>query len=104
MLAKNNRPDPRLEALKYISRCPVCNEKYDSNHAEVFDEREAANLVHITCHKCQSNFIAMTVSMAHGSSSVGVVTDLNFKDAKKFYQASPITVDEVIAGYQFLKK
>lgn len=103
MLAKNNRPDSWLEALKFIGNCPICNEKYDSSRAQLFAEREAANLVHITCKKCNSNFIAMVVNMGNGVSSVGVVTDLNFYDAKKFYQTSPITVDELITGYEFFK-
>ncbi len=103
MLAKSNRPDSWLEALKIIGHCPICNDRYDSANAQLFAQRESANLVHITCKKCASNFIAMIVNMNNGLSSVGMVTDLNFDDAKKIYKTSPITVDEIISGHEFLK-
>ncbi|EKD43605.1 MAG: hypothetical protein ACD_72C00205G0003 [uncultured bacterium] len=103
MLAKSNRPDSWLEALKIIGHCPICNDRYDSTRAQLFAQREAANLVHITCKKCASNFIAMIVTMNQGVSSVGIVTDLNFDDARKIYQTTPITVDEIIDGHKFFQ-
>lgn len=104
MLAKNNKPDSWLEALKFIGHCPICNQRYEENRAKLFAKRETANLVHITCGKCASNFIAMIVMLGQGLSSVGMVTDLSFEDAQKMYKTAPITVDEIIGGYQFFQK
>ncbi len=104
MLAKNNRGESWLEALKFIGHCPICNHRYEENRAKLFAKQDAANLVHITCGKCSSNFIAMIVIMGQGLSSVGMVTDLNFNDAKQLYKTAPLTVDEIISGYQFIQK
>jgi len=104
MLVKNNRPESWLEALKFIGHCPICNERYEADRAKLFAQRDAANLVHINCGKCASNFIAMIVMMGQGLSSVGMVSDLSFEDAKKLYKTAPITVDEIIDGYQYIYK
>ena len=104
MLAKNNRGESWLEALKFIGHCPICNERYETEKARLFAKRDAANLVHIICGKCASNFIAMIVTMGQGLSSVGMVTDLSFEDAQKLYKTAPLTVDEIISGYQNIQK
>lgn len=104
MLAKNNRSDSWLEALKFIGHCPICNERYQDDRAKLFAKRDGANLVHITCDKCASNFITMIVMMGQGLSSVGMVTDLSFEDVQKLYKTGPLTVDEIISGYQFFQK
>jgi len=104
MLAKNNRGESWLEALKFIGHCPICNQKYEDSKAKLFAKQDSANLIHISCKKCSSSFIAMVVMMKHGLSSVGMVTDLNFEDAKQLYKTSPLTVDEIISGHQFFQK
>jgi len=103
MLTKSNRPEPWLEALKFIGQCPICKAKYENDKARLFAKKESANLIHITCGACASNFIAMIVTMGQAISSVGVITDLNFEDAKKIYKTHPVSVDEIIEGYQFIK-
>ncbi len=104
MLAKNNRGESWLEALKFIGKCPICNQEYEESKAKLFAKHDSANLIHITCGKCSSNFIAMVVVMKQGLSSVGMVTDLNFDDAKQLYKTAPLTVDEIISGHQFFQK
>ncbi|OGH89542.1 MAG: hypothetical protein A2537_02485 [Candidatus Magasanikbacteria bacterium RIFOXYD2_FULL_36_9] len=104
MLAKNNRSESWLEALKFIGHCPICNQHYEENRAKLFAKHDVANLIHITCGKCSSNFIAMVVMMGQGMSSVGMVTDLSFDDAKQLYKTAPLTVDEIIGGYKFIEK
>lgn len=104
MLAKNNRGESWVEALKFIGHCPICNKHYEENRAKLFAKHHEANLIHITCSKCAGNFIAMVVVMSQGLSSVGMVTDLTFDDAKLLYKTAPLTVDEIISGYQFFQK
>lgn len=104
MLAKNNQPESWLEALKFIGQCPICNERYQDNRAKLFAKRDGANLIHLTCNKCSSNFITMIVMLGQGISSVGMVTDLNYEDALKLYKSAPLTADEVINGYQYFQK
>lgn len=48
--------------------------------------------------------MAMILQMGQGLSSVGMITDLSFADTKRLYQASPLTVNEMIAGYQAMQQ
>lgn len=99
----HQHPDNWREALKIISRCPICSETYHTEEARRFAKNETASLVHITCHRCQSSFVAMIIMLGQGLSSVGMVTDLNYKDVERLHRAEPITVDEMIEGYQQMR-
>ena len=103
MLKKALQPEPWQEALKFMGKCPLCGTAYDAVTAKLFAKKEGANLIHITCFKCKSAFMAIIMTFGQGISSVGMITDLNYEDAKKMYGRDPLTVDEVIEGYQFLQ-
>jgi hypothetical protein len=96
--------EPWQEALKLIGKCPLCGTAYNTVEAKLFIKRESANLVHLTCLKCRSAFMAMIVTFGQGLSSVGMITDLNFEDVKKIYKTEPITIDEAIEGHQILQQ
>ncbi len=98
-----NQSESWREALKFISKCPICSTVYDTKKAELFAKNDAASLVHIACAQCESNFVAMIVVLGHGLSSVGMVTDLNLADVKRLYQASALTTDEMIEGFQLFQ-
>lgn len=102
MLASEKGQKSWSEAIKTIGQCPICKEKYQPDKAQLFAKKEAANLVHITCTKCSAHFIAMIVMSGAGVGSIGVITDLSCEDAKQIYQLEPITIDEVIAGYEYI--
>ena len=104
MLPSKPHFDNWREALKIISRCPICSENYHTDEAKLFAKNETASLVHITCHKCQSSFVAMIVMLGQGLSSVGMVTDLNFADVERLHKVVPLTTDEIIEGYQFMSQ
>jgi hypothetical protein len=102
MILSNPEANNWSDALKIINRCPICQANYTGSGARLFAQFQAARLVHITCGKCQSFFVAMIASLGQGLSSVGMITDLNYEDAKNLYLAEPITIDELIEGYQCL--
>ena len=94
--------EPWQEALRFINKCPICATAYNTVEAKLFAKKGNANLIHITCGHCQSSFMAMILLLSQGLSSVGMVTDLNFADASKFYPRPSISLDEALEGYQFL--
>ena len=104
MLPTHNHADSWREALKIISRCPICSENYHTDEAKLFAKNETASLVHITCHNCGSAFVAMIVMLGAGMSSVGMVTDLNYEDVERLHKATPLSVDEIIEGYQEMQE
>lgn len=100
----SNKPDSWREALKFINRCPICSALYDIDKAKLFGKNENATLVHLTCTKCASYFVAMVLLVGQGVSSVGMVTDLSFDDVNRLYRKEPITTDEIIDGHELIQK
>ena len=98
------KPESWREALKFINRCPICSSLYDTKSARLFSRNESATLVHLTCSKCASYFVAMVLLMGQGVSSVGMVTDLSFEDVKRLYNIQPFTTDEIIDAHEELQK
>lgn len=101
MLPNNSKADSWRKTLKLISHCPVCGRDYKSA-GKLFINESDARFVHFTCASCQSHFMAMVMMMPKGMSTVGMITDLNFKDIQKLYKLSPLTIDETIEGHKTL--
>lgn len=70
----------------------------------MFAKNDNATLVHLTCHKCKSYFVAMVLVMGQGVSSVGMVTDLSYEDVRRLYRLGPLTTDEIIDAHELLQK
>ena len=100
----HHHSDRWREALKMMSRCPICTVEYTPDAAKLFAKNETASLVHIACASCGSGFVAMIVILVQGLSSVGMVTDLTFADVERLHKAEPITIDEVIEAYEEIQK
>ncbi len=91
------------EALKFITSCPVCAHAYKANSVNVFAEHDGVHAVHTVCPSCQSNFIAMIMTVGQGMSTVGMVTDLSLTDAKRLYAKEPFTTDDIIDTHEHLQ-
>ena len=92
------------EGLKLISRCPLCSENYRPFQASIVEEKEDAQLLHIQCHKCHCNMVALIVSGHVGLSSVGLITDLTSTDVERFKDATAITREQVLDAYRFFQR
>lgn len=92
------------EALKFINRCPICSEAYNNQEAKLFAKNDTTTLVHLTCERCASYFVAMVLVVGQGVSSVGMVTDLSYEDAQKLFRAEPFTTDELIDAHELMQK
>ncbi len=92
------------EALKFINRCPICSGTYNGKEAKLFAKNDTATLVHMTCAECASYFVAMVLVVGQGVSSVGMVTDLSFDDARRLYREEPLSTDEMIEAHELIQK
>jgi len=104
MLPVNKKqPSSWQDALKFVGRCPICNAEYKAEEAKLFAKKESANLVHVNCCQCKSSVVFMIMLLGQGLSSVGMVTDLSFEDAKRLYGADEITLDEALDAYDYIQ-
>jgi len=101
--ANKKQPSTWQDALKLVGRCPICNAEYAMGSAKLFAKKDSASLVHVNCTKCQSAVMFMIMIMGQGLSSVGMITDLSFEDAKRLYGSEEITLDEALAAYTDIK-
>lgn len=84
------------DGLKLVSYCPVCETRYNPMEARMLGEDGDTHLLHIRCHKCTNQVLALVLVNQVGVSSIGVITDLSFDDVMRFKSADKITVDDVI--------
>jgi len=92
------------EALKFINKCPACGASYAPGQARLFAQKNKVNLVHISCAECSGNFIAMILVMSQGISTIGMISDLNYEDARRVHQFEPLDIDELIDGRELINQ
>lgn len=99
-----------LQLLSVVLHCPICNQKYSAEQTNLIDshpdpERYESSLIylHAECERCRSSVVFNVNLDGSEVFSVGMVTDLTARDAKKFQSLGPITVDEVIDFHEFLQ-
>ncbi len=96
---ENSFPDN----LRSLQHCPVCQNQYTKEQSRVLEEKESASLLHLFCGSCRHAVVALMVSTPFGASSVGMLTDLDFADAKRLLARGPVSEEELLNFHQFLK-
>jgi len=102
-MTNNSAKNSWQEGLRLMSQCPVCHNEFAKNQAEVIEEVNGSNLVHLICKSCGNALLVLVVVGPLGMSSVGMLTDLSFIDAKRLYKKQAITEDELLNFHIFLK-
>jgi NAD-dependent SIR2 family protein deacetylase len=82
--------------------CPQCGNIYTNSEVGILQESEMAILATITCAKCQHQSV-VTLSLG-GSNNAGLISDLKPTEINKFMNADPISTNDLLDAYQFLKK
>ena len=103
MPKEQKHPKNWHQALEIITRCPICATTFEAQNARLVHRGANTNKVHLTCKKCQSYALVVISVLAHGISSVGMITDLNYNDVARLQHEDAISTDELIETYEFLK-
>ncbi len=91
------------DGLRLVSRCPVCSKEHQPLDTSLVAEHEGSHLIYITCRHCQSGVVAVLEPTSFGFSSLGVVTDLNFEEIKNLSSTNPVSADDVLGVFEYLK-
>jgi hypothetical protein len=97
-----------IELLSVILHCPVCSNKYNAEQTSIIESKDpekyenSSLLVHTECERCKSSVVFSIALDGPEVFSVGMVTDLNSTDAKRFRDADSISLNEVIDFHEFL--
>jgi transcription elongation factor Elf1 len=93
-----------IENFEQLTKCPLCGSRYYGNGITLLEESDQQTTFHISCENCKVSFMVLVSAGQYGIVSVGMVTDLNKKEAKYFYKTDPISPDQVIEVHECLKK
>lgn len=87
-----------------VTKCPVCNERYDRSRVFALNRQERNSDFHLTCGKCKTAVLLRVVSEQFGMMSIGAVTDLNRIEAQSLLNERAISSDEVLDAYECLTR
>ncbi len=86
-----------------VAHCPLCEAKLNPVKAELVEEREDMNVLHITCSRCKGALIVVLAQTNAGMSSVVMVSDLSYQDVCSFKHKDALSADQVIDIHQLLQ-
>ncbi|HOX97403.1 MAG TPA: hypothetical protein PL066_03590 [bacterium] len=90
------------ESLKVIATCPVCQQKYNQQTIKVVEKQSDSYVFHITCDKCNSAVLAYAVQTPMGLTTIGLLTDLQLSEVKRFLRQAMISENDVLQAYQVI--
>ncbi len=94
-----------MKEIKTLIFCPICNQRHKKEDIKLVNENKDSALVHIYCRKCKNSSLAVFSKEApERIASMGIMTDLNYKEACQISQREPISSDDVLSVYESLKK
>lgn len=104
--SKSSQPQsqPVDGSLDFIEECPVCERKYGEESVQIIEQNGEANLMHITCSECLNSVIAVVVMSNVGSSSIGVLTDLEPEDIMRLKGQSKFSHDQILEFHLMLQQ
>ena len=92
------------QVAKMLSECPVCKHGYSDKMVRHLGRERDADLYHCACQTCGHALLASVHEQAGLTSAIGMLTDLNIKDALQFCQASIINQDECVTMHRLLQE
>ena len=93
-------PDFFDDQHRFVTICPVCDQNLNQSKARSIHNQNGLNLIHIKCSRCTNYVIALLLKTHQGISSVGIITDLTYNDANKFYNKKKLNSDQIIKIHQ----
>ncbi len=95
---------PLLDNLKSLIHCPVCNKEYRPAKMLLLNQEEKRTTLHITCEACHTSSLVYVSLSPVGVVSMGVLTDLEQSEAKRFFQTAPLSSEDVLGVHRMLKE
>lgn len=99
-MAKSN-PLPNVHI---ITKCPMCDFKYEKEDVKLIKKNEGAITLHLKCKQCRSSLMMLIMTGALGITSISAMTDMAEDDVEKVSGRKCISYDDVLEMHEFLKK
>lgn len=93
-----------IQPSRLIAACPLCQASYQDGAIRLVGEKGAHRMFHCSCRQCGHAILAVVLETSGWVSSIGVMTDLEAKDALRLQESTPITSDECIKYYHIFEQ
>jgi hypothetical protein len=90
----------------YPAKCPVCGREFRGTEGtQIVADSPSGAVAHFTCDDCRSSVVVSVRSEERGLVGMGMLTDLNPSEAKRFLvQGKPVSEDDVLGVYVACKE
>lgn len=85
--------------INLLTQCTHCQANYLSLKTKLVKQAEQYSIFHVHCSSCDGSMLLSMKRNQGGIMVAGIVTDCNAQEAKRFGQARPISIDDVIAAH-----
>ncbi|MCK4635659.1 MAG: hypothetical protein KAT32_02250 [Candidatus Moranbacteria bacterium] len=83
-------------------KCPVCGSQRDNLTYEPVGRDKTRTAIYVSCEKCLASIVFFITQNEMGIITMGVLTDVNAREAKNFFGATPVSDDDIIDMYEYL--
>ena len=84
------------KAKQFFIKCSVCSHDFKQGSLIVLEENQQQSVFHASCSNCKTATMIFLSSTHSGLVSLGMATDLNQEEVRKFFGQEAVNVDEVI--------
>lgn len=91
-------------ARQFFIKCSACNYDFRQENLIVLEENQQQSIFHASCPNCKTATMIFLSSIHSGLVSLGMATDLDQAEARKFFGQEAVNVDEIIDVHSLLFK
>lgn len=88
--------------LEPISRCPFCSLAYEKECVAPLSRADHREVIHASCFGCHRAMLFAIERREEHVSCVGVFTDCDQVDARRFLEKPKISLDDVLRAHEIL--
>jgi hypothetical protein len=94
----------KKDKLPFFVKCSFCNGSFSPEDLVVLEQSERQTVFHALCAHCHQAIIIFLSFTPGGLVSLGLITDLNREEARRFFGQEAVSADEVIDLHEFIFK
>jgi hypothetical protein len=99
-----DRDSPEYEFVRQLLenvKCVVCSEEYDEADVTIMAQQEELWMLMVSCHHCHTQGIIL--AMVKEDEHVELLSDLTPEEWERLQDLPPISTEDVLDVYQFLR-
>ncbi|MDF1498424.1 MAG: hypothetical protein P1P85_03695 [Patescibacteria group bacterium] len=94
--------DP-MASMQVVTKCPMCDFKYDKSNIKVVDNKDGMITLYLNCPKCKGSVMMVIMAGSFGITSVSMISDI-IEDDLNNIEGNQIEYDDVLEMHKFFKK